>query len=307
MKKIIVFLLVFILMFTLAIPVFAVKPASLPEQASENAVENFQEMLTKQEEKQLADVYNNGIEKYKFYLSADLMPVPPYGTGDIEGSDIKSKLLVNQPNGANLAVVTGIMKGLLPETEYTVYISNGYKDVVSVWNVLGEYTYTFLHNGIEYPHTLTLETQEGGIITGSGSNTDGTVLETITGTIIGNTMTLTVSYVGSTYEYSMELTIAEDGSFSGFTLPGAPHEATITSVTGNAVLEEVEVTATTWTGLLTEDIQPFTFITDEEGNGSWHINITDSQVVLEEGMIDFSVWINDGGTILISEVVMLVE
>mgnify|MGYP001768376835 CR=1 FL=1 len=59
-------------------------------------------------------------------LSADVAPVPPYGSRDIPGSDTASKLIVNQPNGNNEVVITGVMKDLHSNTTYTVYMSKGY-------------------------------------------------------------------------------------------------------------------------------------------------------------------------------------
>jgi hypothetical protein len=58
-------------------------------------------------------------------LSAAVMPVPPYGSHDIPGSDTASKLIVNQPNGNTEVTITGVMNGLNPNTTYTVYLSNG--------------------------------------------------------------------------------------------------------------------------------------------------------------------------------------
>jgi len=67
-----------------------------------------------------------GAIKVPWNLSADVMPVPPYGSRDIPGSDTASKLVVNQPNGATEVTITGAMNGLNPNTTYTVYLSKGY-------------------------------------------------------------------------------------------------------------------------------------------------------------------------------------
>jgi len=65
-----------------------------------------------------------------WHLSGDVMPVPPYGSMDIIGSDTASKLIVNQPNGKVMGGITGAINGLDPNTEYTVYLGNGYTPYV---------------------------------------------------------------------------------------------------------------------------------------------------------------------------------
>ncbi|MBN1971797.1 MAG: hypothetical protein JW870_20730 [Candidatus Delongbacteria bacterium] len=118
-----------------------------------------------------------GAVEVPWNLSGDVMPVPPYGSIDIPGSDTASKLIVNQPNGSVKVTLTGVMSGLVPNTEYTVYLANAY--VPDKW----------------YP------------------------------------------------------------------------------------------------GLFTSTVQPFTFITDEYGSGSWHINLRDSDFVNGAGTYTLSVWI----------------
>lgn len=58
---------------------------------------------------------------------------------------------------------------------------------------------------------------------------------------------------------------------------------------------------TGWSGLFTSTIQPFTFTTDIEGDGSWHLNLRDSDFGGKVGTFSLSVWINEGATILISD------
>ena len=309
MKKLLVVLLVFTLILSVASPVFAKKPENLPEQANEKAKANYQRMLTKHEEKHLAIEKDSGVDKYNFYLSGDVMPTPPFGLADIEGSDIDSKLLVNQPNGDYLANLTGIMKGLSADTEYTVYLSNGYLETSEIWNVLGTYTYNFTVNDTDYVHILTIKTQENGIITGVGSHVNGTeiVTEVVNGTLIGDTLTLHIEYPNG-YYFDTTLTIAEDGTFSGAAVDSNALEAIIGTVSGAAVKEEIEVSATTWTQLLSANIEAFTFITDEEVKGEWQVSIAYDDVEFnEDGYILFSVWINDGATILISDTMKLME
>ncbi|GAI99267.1 unnamed protein product, partial [marine sediment metagenome] len=76
-----------------------------------------------------------GAQKVNWNLSAAVMPVPPYGSRDITGSDTASKLIVNQPNGNTVVTITGAMNGLNPNTTYTVYLSKGYAPMTS-WSGL---------------------------------------------------------------------------------------------------------------------------------------------------------------------------
>jgi hypothetical protein len=67
-----------------------------------------------------------GAKLVKWNLSGAVMPVPPYGSIDIPGSDTASKLMVTRPKGNNRAAITGVMNGLKPNTTYMVALSNGY-------------------------------------------------------------------------------------------------------------------------------------------------------------------------------------
>ena len=90
-----------------------------------------------------------GAIKVPWNLSADVMPVPPYGSKDIPGSDTASKLIVNQPNGNTEVTITGAMNGLNPNTTYTVYLSKGY-DLHTTWPGLFTGTvpdFTFMTDG----------------------------------------------------------------------------------------------------------------------------------------------------------------
>ena len=67
----------------------------------------------------------NGGQKVNWNLSGAVMPVPPYGSADITGSDTASKLTVGQPRCDEKAEINGEMKGFTPNTTYTVYLSKG--------------------------------------------------------------------------------------------------------------------------------------------------------------------------------------
>ncbi|MBN1367671.1 MAG: hypothetical protein JW967_07075 [Dehalococcoidales bacterium] len=81
-----------------------------------------------------------GAVKVAWNLSAAVMPVPPYGSQDIPGSDTASKLIVNQPNGKVEVAMTGAMKGLNADTTYTVYLSKCYEPYVDTgWDIEGDW------------------------------------------------------------------------------------------------------------------------------------------------------------------------
>lgn len=241
-----------------------------------------------------------GAEKVAWNLSANVMPVPPYGSRDIPGSDISSKLIVNQPNGQVETAITGVMKGLNPNTTYTVYISNGYIPYTPT-NVKDTYTWLVLGT---YEHDLVIDVQNpDGSFSGYGGypagaypyDQPGETTETITGQVTGNQITFTTTYAGPYnpgYTATAVGTIASDGSMSG-TNPWEWH-----TTSGAATLQSG---STGWPGML-NGLTPFTFMTDEYGSGSWHINLRDEDLPAGEGPFDVSVWINEAGkTILISD------
>ncbi|MFH1401780.1 MAG: hypothetical protein ABIG40_02355 [Parcubacteria group bacterium] len=273
MRKALFLIMAMLLMFSLfAVPISAAKPA------------------------------NAGAQTYSWYLSGDVMPVPPYGSRDIPGSDTASKLIVNQPNGNTVVTMTGVMKGLNSNTTYTVYLSKGYTSYTPtsirtetwVWNVLG----TYFHDV-----TITQQNPDGTFSGTAGYPSDDApwdqpneTTETITGQIVGNTFYMTTVYHGPYnpgYTVTAVGTIQSDGSIIG-TTPwswSAP-EGTVTLAAGS----------TGWPGLFTSTVQPFTFVTDEYGAGSWHVNLTDADLPGSESSYKLSVWINEAGaTMLISD------
>jgi len=239
-----------------------------------------------------------GAQKYGWHLSADVMPVPPYGSLDIPGSDTASKLIVNQPNGKVQAMVTGVMNGLNPDTTYTVYLSNPYTLDVERWDVTGTYRWLVLST---YDHDLVITTQNpdgtfsgtGGYPAGSSPYTDpGQTSETITGQVIENQITFTTTYAGWPYSVTVLGTIAHDGSMSGT----SPWEWHTTSGAATSTM-----IGSGWTGQF-GNTAPFTFTTDDTGSGSWHVNLRAGDFS-GTGQKSLSVWINEAGrTMLISDV-----
>ncbi len=237
-------------------------------------------------------------QKVAWNLSADVMPVPPYGSLDIPGSDTVSKLIVNQPNGNTVVTITGAMNGLKPNTTYRVFLANGYEPYVFTgWNVEGTWEINVHFSGTDYPETLIL-TQDETAITGVSLDTipPGSFFTVYDGSVIGNEVNIYANK-GSLVVH-MQGTIAADGSMSGGWADVTPGTRTGTwaSTSGNAVDHTGD---TGYPGLFTDTVQPFTFTTDDLGAGSWHVNLKDAD--LPAGTeFSLSVWINNG-TILISD------
>ena len=312
MKKFLVVFVVLALLLSLTVPALAAKPDVAPGQVKKAEKVKVEKEVRKEEQKEK----ENGAEKYEFFLSGDVMPSPPYGLSDVEGSDEKSKLIVNQPNGKPIANVTGILKGLMPDTEYTVYIGKGYLPFMPLEvDFMGEYLMDYrltTTDGASYPHTLVITLQnEDGTFEGYGEGLNDGVLEEVYGTIVGNVVTLhsdyVVEYGGATtgYYYDVVITIDEtDGSMEGTWVSSAAQTGFVYS---DGPVDITSESGDDWfPGLLTPELPAFTVMTDEEGHVSWHVNILCEMVECIEGEIEFSIWINGpGGTLLISETVVL--
>ena len=248
----------------------------------------------------------NGAQFIDWNLSADVMPVPPYGSRDIPGSDTASKLIVNQPNGKTEVTITGPMNGLNPNTTYTVYLSKAYEPYVYTgWNVEGSWVFCFDYGGC-WNHDINITAQSNGTFSGTGGWPAGgpySITETITGTIdvMTGAITLHSAYDGSTYYYDMnDGVIASDGTMSGNVITSSSQSGPFYSTSGTAV--KTHTGNAGWPGLFTSTVPAFTFTTDEFGAGSWHLNLRDEDFN-GPGTYDLSVWINEAGrTILISDV-----
>ncbi len=245
-----------------------------------------------------------GAQTIGWNLSADVMPVPPYGSRDIPGSDTASKLIVNQPNGNTEAAITGVMKDLNANTEYTVYLSKGYAPYdFTGWSVAGTFGVNVRYLGVDYPETLILTQNSGGGITGVSLDTvpPASYFSVIGGSVDGTTVTIHCQR-GGLLTYLVG-TIAPDGSMSGNWYDVAPTGSrTGTWATTSGAAVKLSTGSTGWPGFFTSNIPAFTFTTDEFGAGSWHVNLKDSDLPSDGSVFDLSVWINaPGATILISD------
>ena len=223
-------------------------------------------------------------------------------------SDEASKLMVNQPNGAVEAILNGVMKGLRPNTEYTVYISKGYTQAVIVsnqWIITGTWDF----DCVGYTHRYTI-VQSGSNFEGIGGSPAAafTTYEKVSGTIepLTGQVTMTeVSYsdnaptVPTGYSYTAALTIDPiDGSMDGH-LTGSQAGLPFVSTSGAATRSTQGNGG--WPGLLLATVQPFTFNTNKQGHANWHLNLRDTDFN-EPGTYEMSVWINSAGAnVLISD------
>ena len=237
------------------------------------------------------------------------MPVPPYGSRDISGSDTASKLIVNQPNGKVEAAITGVMNGLDPNTEYTVFLSNEYEPYVETggWNVEGDWTCSFFLSGGAgpYNHHMTVISQDilTGVLSGNGywiGHLSYTWDILGSSTVTSSTFILNNLYTGSNPGYSAhwEADINSSGELVNGTWSAPGQTGTWSSTSGSAT--KTYTGNTGWSGLFTSTLPAFTFTTDEFGSSSWHINMRDDDFP-GPGTHTLSVWINDGGTLLISD------
>ena len=239
-----------------------------------------------------------GAQTYAWYLSADVMPVPPWGLSDIAGSDTASKLIVNQPNGNVEVAVTGVMKGLDPNTEYTVCPSYAWS-TSEKWNIVGDWELRFMLGTGTYDHDMSVTSQNmwTDVFSGTGHNSHNW---DILGTsrVVGDTIHLDIDYQGSTYIINATGTIDENGSIvNGNWNSNNAHDEEWFSMLGNA---EKETVGNGYPGRFLGK-ERFTFTTDEFGAGSWHFNLKNGDFD-GPGTYELSVWINGGGaTILISD------
>jgi hypothetical protein len=244
-----------------------------------------------------------GAENVPWNLSGAVMPSPPWGLSDIPGSDSASKLIVNQPNGNVEVTVTGVMNGLNPNTVYTVYPSNKWL-TSEKWNIVGVWSLRFLLGSGIYDHemTVTFQNMHTGVFSGTGVSTTQSVVKNwdIQGTskVVGNAITLDLIYTNAGAGYTVHAigTIDVNGYIvSGTWTSSAGQSGTWTSFVGQATEETV---GNGWPGLF-NNLETFTFTTDEFGAGSWHFNLKNDDFP-EPGDYTLSVWINKGSTILIS-------
>ena len=242
-----------------------------------------------------------GAEEVDWNLSGAVMPVPPWGLSDIPGSDAASKLIVNQPNGNVEVAVTGVMKGLNPNTVYTVFPSNAWSKSLK-WNIVGDWTLKFMYGGA-YNHemTVTFQNMYTGEFSGTGYYipTPSTTWDILgTSKVVGNNISLDIKYQGSTYEVYADGTINVDGEIvDGSWSSNTGQSGTWSSTLGQATQETV---GNGYPGLFPGQ-GTFTFMTDEYGAGSWHFNLKDADFS-GPGTYALSVWINKpGATILISD------
>jgi hypothetical protein len=243
-----------------------------------------------------------GAEKVPWNLSGAVMPVPIWGLSDIPGSDTASKLIVNQPNGNTEVTITGAMNGLNKNTTYKVILANGYTKFTG-WNVVGEWSLRWVINGGgAYDHDMFITFQADGSFTGWAGYPAGadpySIVEGVTGTIgvtTNGSVTIHITQ-GSYYSDSTGTIDYKDGKMSGTWTDKNGNVGTFSTLSGNAT--SIGGGSTEYPGGF-NDYPTFTFMTDEYGSGSWHINLRDDDFP-GPNTYPLSVWINNV-SILISD------
>jgi hypothetical protein len=195
------------------------------------------------------------------------------------------------------------MAGLDPNTQYTVFLSKGYTPYVFTgWDLTGSYKIQFTLNPGQVPaalYDLTL-TQTGNVLIGTGVY-DGYAW-TVAGSVADDGLTFAATYTSGAIGTTMNVvgTIASDGSMSGtwtdnFPPPGGVRDGTWYSTSGEATPTHTGDLG--WPGMF-GSLSTFTFTTNAQGIANWHVNLKNMGLT---GTMPMSVWINDGGTILVSD------
>lgn len=262
----------------------------------------------------LAPANAAGAQQYGWHLSGAVMPVPPYGSSDIPGSDTASKLIVNQPNGNVKVTITGVMNGLQPDTTYTVYLSNAYTPYKLLgWDITGAWDLSFIATSGSigtYDHHMDVTQAPDGTLTGTGYYIPASSYTWVIDSgsyVSGNNVVINLHFTNghpTCWASTFTGTIDTSGKLTGTWIDtgnlcgDVSSSGTLTTLTGQATLTHSGDVY--WTGQF-GNIAPFTFTTDGSGSGSWHINMRSSDFP-SHGTYKLSVWINGaGGTILISD------
>jgi len=243
-----------------------------------------------------------GAQKVDWYLSGAVMPCP-YGKYDITGSDTASKLIVNQPNGNTEVTITGAMNGLDPNTIYTVYIANEWTESEK-WNIIGDWELAFYSTkhpgGNPYLHDMVVSCD--GTVTG-GWPAGGPYVNSWTAdvSVSGDNISIHATYLPGSGIYPYEFTAT--GTISGGNISGSWSDTIGDSGSWNNTLGTAnkELIGDGWERLFYNQ-KTFTFMTDDYGAGSWHINLRDADFP-GLGTYTLSIWINNNAfpaTILVS-------
>lgn len=256
-----------------------------------------------------------GAQSYGWHLSGAVMPVPPYGSMDIPGSDTASKLIVNQPNGNVQVTITGVMNGLHPDTTYTVYLSNSYTPYKLLgWDITGAWDLRFIATSGSvgtYDHHMDVTQALDGTLTGTGYYIPAPSYTWVIDSgsqVSGNNVVIKLHFTNghpTCWASTFTGTIDTSGKLTGTWIDTGDlcgdlsSSGTLTTLTGQATATHSGDVY--WTGQFGNTV-PFTFTTDDSGSGSWHVNMRASDFP-GTGTYTLSVWVNNeaGVTILISD------
>jgi hypothetical protein len=247
-------------------------------------------------------------ENIPLHLSSMVAPAPPFGCGDIPGSDTSSQLVVSRNNNDNTLSITGGMKGLHPNSDYTVFLSNGYPINSYRWDLRGKWNLKFFGDGDPSDYEVTITAQsapdchagspvEGYVIHLSGP--DQGLSDSVTGRINReiDSFELIIMGEGSNHANYVNGTISRDGTMEGTWAYSTGKTGIWQSTEGSATSSPI---TSQWPGYSTT-LKGFNFTTDNTGSGSWHVTLEKEDFTSPRSQ-NLSVWINEAGrTILISD------
>jgi hypothetical protein len=258
-----------------------------------------------------------GAQKVAWHLSGAVMPVPPYGSLDIPGSDTASKLIVNQPNGNTQMTLTGVMGGLTPDTTYTVYLSNGYTPYkLTGWDITGAWDLSFVATSGAigtYSHHMDVTQAPDGTLTGTGYYIPAPSYTWVIDSgsyVSGNNVVIKLHFTNghpTCWASTFTGTIDSNGQLTGTWIDtgnlcgDVSSSGTLATLLGHAAVAHSGDVY--WTGQFGNTV-PFTFTSNANGEASWHVNLKKADLagLITGSTHPMSVWINmNGATILISD------
>jgi hypothetical protein len=247
-----------------------------------------------------------GSESVGWNLTGDVMSVPPYGTIDIPGSDSASRILVNRPNGKTNVTLTGLMGGLMPNTKYTVYLSNPHD--IKGWSVLGDWELEYKKGSVPRIFQMAVTKQAGsGAFEGTGRWQDDPVTSwTVQGSVTDAIVDLKIRPPKPGYSIGALGGIdTMTGKMSGSWQDNLGQTGSWSSKSGSAAYLS-DADKIWWEGFFNETrIPTFTFLTNPQGSGNWHLNMVTADFP-GPGTCQLSVFINDDSpdqqkTVLVSD------
>jgi hypothetical protein len=142
-----------------------------------------------------------------------------------------------------------------------------------------------------------------GNLTGTGYYIPATQYTWVidSGLVTGNHVVFDLHYTGgheTTWTTHVDANVQSNGSLLGTWFDNQGNSGPVTSYSGLAIATYTGSTG--WPGLFSSNVQPFTFTTNRNGVGNWHLNLGKGDFP-GPGTYALSIWINGGATILVSD------